>query len=92
MVYEVMQFDLPFLLVFCVIELKFEFFEFPNFERTGLCDIKKLLQIYNLYIKFVLKSTFLYRKFGVHTKAFVAGPPKIVDNVISSSSPSVMFD
>ena len=31
-------------------EYKLEFFEFPNFERTGICDIKKLLQIYNLYI------------------------------------------
>ena len=45
-----MQFDYPFLLDFCVMEYKLEFFEFPNFERTGLCDIKKLLQIYNLYI------------------------------------------
>ena len=31
-------------------EYKLEFFDFPNFERTGLCDTKKLLQISNLYI------------------------------------------
>ena len=45
-----------FVLFFCFFssfstDLKLEFFKFPNFERTGLCDIKKnLLKNYNLYI------------------------------------------
>uniref|UniRef100_A0A7N2L715 Uncharacterized protein n=1 Tax=Quercus lobata TaxID=97700 RepID=A0A7N2L715_QUELO len=32
------------------------------------------------------------RKFGVPSKAFAARPPKIIDNVISSSSPSSISD
>ena len=74
-------------------ELRLKFFKFPDFERTGPCDIKKLLQNYNLYIwNFVLKSTLLRRKFGVLSKDFAAKSPKIIDNVISSSSPSVIYD
>ena len=43
-------------------------------------------------MKLVLKSTLLSRKFGVLSKDFAAKSPKIFDNVISSSSPSVIYD
>ena len=43
-------------------------------------------------MKLVLKSTLLSRKFGVLSKDFAAKSPKIIENVTSSSSPSVIYD
>ena len=43
-------------------------------------------------MKLVLKSTLLSRKFGVLSKDFAAKSPKIIENVTSSSFPSVIYD
>ncbi|KAK7844752.1 putative disease resistance protein rga3 [Quercus suber] len=40
----------------------------------------------------VYESTPLYKNFGEPLKTFVAAPPKIIDNVISSLSPTVIYD